>query len=213
MCTQPVVRDRRAPGERGQQSDNYFWYKWKILTGILWWWGPTAEDRGVRRKSVNLVGLWETVTLCHTLLALEVCMWATNKTGGRECCQAHNLSLGSVCVRECVWRERGVEPRWSQNSLSSKCSQAASNLVFVCCLVQSAEGETMSASWNKTDTTDHSSSINHCRFRSVEGMERGEKTGATGKGNEGWRQRKSVGGKWKMRRVQYKEYEYELKDK
>lgn len=77
--------------------------------GILWRWGPTAEDRGLRRKSVNLVGLWETVTLCHTLLALKVCMWATNKTGGGES-QAHNLSLGSVCVCECVWWVGGVEP-------------------------------------------------------------------------------------------------------
>ena len=82
MCTQTAVSDRRAPGERGRQSDNYFWYKRKISLGILWRWGPTAEDRGLRRKSVKLVGLWETVTLCHTLLALKVCMWATNKTGG-----------------------------------------------------------------------------------------------------------------------------------
>ncbi len=49
--------------------------------GIPRWWGPTAEGQGLRRKSVNGVGLWETVTLCHTLLlALDVCMWATNKT-------------------------------------------------------------------------------------------------------------------------------------
>lgn len=39
---------------------------------------------GKRRKSVNLVALWETVTLFHTLLALEVCMWVTNKTGREE---------------------------------------------------------------------------------------------------------------------------------
>lgn len=44
--------------------------------------GTNSRGSGVRRKSVKLVGLWETVTLCHTLLALEVCMWVTNKTGG-----------------------------------------------------------------------------------------------------------------------------------
>lgn len=59
MCTQPAVSDSRAPAERGQQSDNYIWYKWKISMGILWWLGPAAEDQWIRRRSVNLVGLWK----------------------------------------------------------------------------------------------------------------------------------------------------------
>lgn len=44
--------------------------------------GAIAEIQGLRGTSMNLVGLWEPVTLFHTLLALEICMWVTNKTGG-----------------------------------------------------------------------------------------------------------------------------------
>lgn len=82
MCTQAAECDSRAPGKHGQQSDNYIWYQRKISTGILWWWGPTAEDQRIRWRSVNSLGLWETVTLCHTLLAVEVCMWVESKTAG-----------------------------------------------------------------------------------------------------------------------------------
>lgn len=119
VCAQPAISDWRAPRQVRTVVRQLFLvlYKRKILTGILWWRGPTAVDEGVRRRSVTLVGLWETVTLCHTLLALEVCMWDTNKTVSERDAKPINLTLGSACVCECAWQVRDVELWGGQNSL------------------------------------------------------------------------------------------------
>lgn len=46
--------------------------------------GGGDQQRRISGWDESLWILWETVTLCHTLLALQLCMWATNKTGGER---------------------------------------------------------------------------------------------------------------------------------
>lgn len=82
MCTQSAVSDRRAPGEQGCKSDVYFGERVENFARDFMVKAPTAEDEEVKKNVCESTGLWEMVTLCHTLLALDISLWLTNKTGG-----------------------------------------------------------------------------------------------------------------------------------
>lgn len=56
VCTQPAVSDRGAPGKRGQQSNNYFWYKWKISSGISKVVGTNSRGSGGKTKVCESCG-------------------------------------------------------------------------------------------------------------------------------------------------------------
>lgn len=86
---------------------------------FCFWMGTNSKGSG---ESLWLLGdcgkQWPSATLC----------WRWNSACGlptkqqaREGCQAHNLTLGSVCVCECVWLVGGAEPEFIILKMLSTC--------------------------------------------------------------------------------------------
>lgn len=159
----------KPTGCRGQQSENYSWSEWKIL-----FFSRDQQQRGldVRSKPVNLVALWETVTLCHTLLALALPVRVTNKTvrkrDAKPIIWVWDLS---VCVSVfVVWVVRSTEAariNIPQNTLNLRGKKEKKKVLLYDLRSRRIKSELLfvSAFRNETNRTDHSASNKHCGNR------------------------------------------------